>query len=124
MIKVTLAGLALVFLSVLREVVDEGQMTFKEVDVQLGLVLASGFVDRSCKAIRTQAVNFELHGKTSLGKFVKTQAFKVFFGHVSPLMIELRSWTIYASDFLSTMKSKTMKSSRIFLVKLAIISNF
>ena len=118
MIEVTMAGLALVFLRILRKVADVGQMIFKEVDVQHGLMLASGFVDRPCKAISTQAVNFEIHSKMGfkLGKFVNAQALEVFFWLICPMFIELKGWAFYRLDIVSMMERETTKSAQIVLV--------
>ena len=118
MIEVTMAGLALVFLRILRKVADVGQMIFKEVDVQRGLMLASGFVDRPCKAISTQAVNFKVHSKMGfkLGKFVNAQALEVFFWLICPMFIELKGWAFYRLDIVSMMERETTKSAQIVLV--------
>lgn len=126
MIEVTLAGLALVLLCVLTEVADVGQMILEEVDVQRGLMLASGFVDKPCKAIFTEAVNFDVDSKMGfkLGKFVNAQALEVFFWLICPMLIELKGWAFYRLDIVSMMERETTKSAQIALVRFPVLLMF
>ena len=123
MIKMALAGPALVFLRVHGEIPNVRQVIFVQIDVHGGRVLASGLVDRPCEPVFCQIVDFEIHVEAGfkLREVLKTQPFEVLYGLCRPLSVQSLGWAFYASDFVTTMESETTKSAEVVFIRLPIV---
>ena len=117
MIEMTLAGLALILLGIHGKITNVGHVIVMYIHVHGSLVLTSRLVDRSRKPVFHQVVDFQVHVKADfkLGKFLKTQSFKVFYRLLGPLSVQTFGWNFYTFDLVTTVEGQTAKSAEIIL---------